>query len=146
MLIQLFYLKFGLEQTGSTHKELMELEHEIQTNINAISSLDEDYIIRYFWSLIRTTLRTNYFQQTNDQLKDYLSFKLNTSKVPDLPPGQPMYEIFVYSTRFEGIHLRSAKVSRGGIRWSERTESKKFGDCTFWCQRWVYSKKNRDYI
>lgn len=122
MLIQLFYLKFGLEQNSTTKKELLELEHEIKTNIDAISSLDEDYIVRYLWSLINATLRTNYFQKNKDEFKEYLSFKLDSSKVPDLPSGQPMYEIFVYSTRFEGIHLRSDKVSRGGIRWSERPE------------------------
>jgi glutamate dehydrogenase len=122
MLIQLFYLKFGLKQKPTTQKEMLKLEDEIQTSIDAISSLDEDYIVRYFCSLIKATLRTNYFQKIKGEFKEYLSFKLNSSKVPDLPPGQPMYEIFVYSTRFEGIHLRSAKVSRGGIRWSERPE------------------------
>lgn len=79
--------------------------------------------MRYFWSLMKATLRTNYFQKNHAGLsKDYLSFKLKSSEIPDLPPGQPLYEIFVYSTRFEGIHLRSTKVARGGIRWSDRPE------------------------
>lgn len=121
MLIQLFYLKFSPNQHSGT-KETTELEQKIQNDIDAISSLDEDYILRYFWSLIKATLRTNYFQEINGHPKDYLSFKLNSSQIPDLPPGQPMLEIFVYSTCFEGIHLRSAKVSRGGIRWSDRPE------------------------
>ncbi|WBV70800.1 NAD-glutamate dehydrogenase [Legionella pneumophila] len=99
------------------------LEQKIQINIDAISSLDEDRIMRYFWSLMKATLRTNYFQKNHAGLpKDYLSFKLKSSEIPDLPPGQPLYEIFVYSTRFEGIHLRSTKVARGGIRWSDRPE------------------------
>lgn len=122
-LIQLFYLKFSLKQNTANKNKRTELEHEIRADIDAITSLDEDYIIRFFWSLIKATLRTNYFQLSSDgQPKDYLSFKLNSAKVPDLPPGQPIYEIFVYSTRFEGIHLRSAKVARGGIRWSDRPE------------------------
>ncbi|KTD55952.1 NAD-glutamate dehydrogenase [Legionella sainthelensi] len=122
-LIQLFYLKFSLKQNSTIQKEKIALEHEIQTDIDAINSLDEDHIVRYFWSLIKATLRTNYFQHNSEgQLKEYLSLKLDSTKVPDLPPGQPIYEIFVYSARFEGIHLRSAKVARGGIRWSDRPE------------------------
>ncbi|MFJ1268199.1 NAD-glutamate dehydrogenase [Legionella lytica] len=122
MLIQLFSLKFNPQQNAATKKSMEQLEHEIQTRIDDISSLDEDYIIRYFWSLIKATLRTNYFQTGNGHVREYLSFKLDSAQIPDLPPGQPMYEIYVYSPRFEGIHLRSAKVSRGGIRWSERPE------------------------
>lgn len=122
-LIRLFYLKFGLKQKTAHKKEMTALEKEIQTSIDAISSLDEDRIMRYFWALMTATLRTNHFQTNHEgQPKDYLSFKLKSSEIPDLPPGQPFYEIFVYSTRFEGIHLRSAKVARGGIRWSDRPE------------------------
>lgn len=122
-LIELFYLKFNLKQNATTKNKMAELDHEIRADIDAITSLDEDHIIRYFWSLIKATLRTNYFQLNSDgEPKNYLSFKLHTAKVPDLPPGQPLYEIFVYSTEFEGIHLRSAKVARGGIRWSDRPE------------------------
>ncbi|HAT8178068.1 TPA: NAD-glutamate dehydrogenase [Legionella pneumophila] len=122
-LIHFFYLKFGLKKKSSLQKEMSAFEQKIQTSIDAISSLDEDRIMRYFWALMKATLRTNYFQMNNEeQPKDYLSFKLKSSEIPDLPPGQPLYEIFVYSTRFEGIHLRSAKVARGGIRWSDRPE------------------------
>ncbi|HAU1757896.1 TPA: NAD-glutamate dehydrogenase [Legionella pneumophila] len=122
-LIHFFYLKFGLKRKSTIHKDISALEQKIQINIDAISSLDEDRIMRYFWSLMKATLRTNYFQKNHAGLsKDYLSFKLKSSEIPDLPPGQPLYEIFVYSTRFEGIHLRSTKVARGGIRWSDRPE------------------------
>ncbi|HHQ8861925.1 TPA: NAD-glutamate dehydrogenase [Legionella pneumophila] len=122
-LIHFFYLKFGLKRKSTIHKDISALEQKIQINIDAISSLDEDRIMRYFWSLMKATLRTNYFQKNHSGLsKDYLSFKLKSSEIPDLPPGQPLYEIFVYSTRFEGIHLRSTKVARGGIRWSDRPE------------------------
>ncbi|MBI2786283.1 MAG: NAD-glutamate dehydrogenase, partial [Legionella longbeachae] len=122
-LIRLFYLKFDLQQNSNTKQEMADLDHEIQTDIDAIHSLDEDQIIRYFWSLIKATLRTNYFQSNADgQPKEYLSFKIHSAQVPNLPPGQPIYEIFVYSTRFEAIHLRSSKVARGGLRWSDRSE------------------------
>src|SRR5674476_888691 len=52
--------------------------------------------------------------------KSYVSFKLDPKKVPDLPAPRPMYEIWVYSPRFEGVHLRFGKVARGGLRWSDR--------------------------
>jgi glutamate dehydrogenase len=69
------------------------------------------------------TLRTNYFQPGADgRPKGYLSFKLDSAKVPDLPLPRPMYEVFVYSPRMEGVHLRGGKVARGGIRWSDRRE------------------------
>src|SRR4029077_786019 len=69
------------------------------------------------------TLRTNYFQM--DLLgknKPYLSFKLDPSKIPEMPLPLPKYEIYVFSPRFEGVHLRAGKVARGGIRWSDRRE------------------------
>lgn len=122
-LVELFYLKFGLQQTGATQKKMAALDESIHQEIDKISSLDEDRIVRYIWSLIKASLRTNYFQTDhNGQAKDYLSIKFETALIPDLPPGQPMLEIFVYSPRFEGIHLRSDKVARGGLRWSDRPE------------------------
>ena len=69
------------------------------------------------------TLRTNYYQtKENGEIKNCLSLKIESAKVPEMPLPRPMYEIFVYSPRFEGIHLRNAKVARGGIRWSDRRE------------------------
>ena len=86
-------------------------------------SLDDDRILRSFLRLIQATLRTNYFQLGDEgQAKPYLSFKLDPELVPDLPLPRPMYEIWVYSPRTEGVHLRGGKVARGGIRWSDRRE------------------------
>lgn len=122
-LIQLFLLKFALNQKATVTKQIAELEAQIQTDLDAITSLDEDRIMRRYWDLIKATLRTNYFQTTaDDKPKEYLSFKLDSGLVPELPLPRPMYEIFVYSPRFEAIHLRSAKVARGGLRWSDRRE------------------------
>lgn len=79
--------------------------------------------MRSLWKLIGATLRTNYFKKTSEgKFKEYFSFKLASAQVPDLPLPHPLYEVFVYSPRFEAIHLRSAKVARGGIRWSDRRE------------------------
>src|SRR5205814_7876544 len=74
-------------------------------------------------SIIRAMLRTNYFQHgPGGEPKAYLSFKLDPAGVPDLPAPRPMFEIFVYSPRMEGVHLRAGPVARGGIRWSDRRE------------------------
>src|SRR5690606_17991098 len=69
------------------------------------------------------SLRTNYFQKSSDdQDKDYLSIKLNPRAVPGMPEPKPAFEIFVYSPRVEGVHLRGSKVARGGLRWSDRLQ------------------------
>jgi len=122
-LVALFNLKFMLNQKAHTAKTIEALENTIQNSLEAVTSLDDDRILRRFWYLIKATLRTNYFQTNSDgNPKEYLSFKLKSADIPELPLPQPLYEIFVYSPRFEGIHLRSAKVARGGIRWSDRLE------------------------
>lgn len=87
-----------------------------------VQSLDEDKILRAFKQMIAATLRTNAFQKDGNQLKSYMSFKLESSKVPELPKPVPYREIFVYSPRVEGVHLRFGKVARGGLRWSDRRE------------------------
>jgi glutamate dehydrogenase len=100
-----------------------EIEAKIIKSLDDVNSLDEDRIIHRVLDLIKATLRTNYFQfQSDKQPKTYLSFKLDSAAVPELPLPVPLYEIFVYSPRFEGIHLRNTKVARGGIRWSDRRE------------------------
>ena len=73
--------------------------------------------------IICSILRTNHFQKNEDgSYKSLLSFKFNSSKVPELPLPRPFAEIFIYSPRVEGIHLRGGKVARGGLRWSDRQE------------------------
>ncbi len=122
-LITLFNLRFCLTQKKSAAKLIDDLNTTIQNSLESVSSLEDDRILRRFWHVIKATLRTNYFQTTADgKPKDCLSFKLKSSEVPELPLPHPLYEIFVYSPRFEGIHLRAAEVSRGGIRWSDRRE------------------------
>ena len=73
--------------------------------------------------VVRATLRTNFYQRAADgEPKNYLSFKFDPAMVPDLPLPRPKFEIFVYSPRVEGVHLRMGYVARGGIRWSDRRE------------------------
>jgi len=90
--------------------------------MNQVASQDEDRILRSFVAMIHATLRTNYFQLREGRPSDYISFKLDSSKVPDLPKPRPYREIFVCSPRVEGVHLRFGSVARGGLRWSDRRE------------------------
>jgi glutamate dehydrogenase len=92
--------------------------------LEKVSSLDEDRILRSFMTVINATLRTSYFQTKGGggAHKDYISFKFDPAKVPDLPKPRPYREIFVYSPFVEGVHLRFGPVARGGLRWSDRRE------------------------
>ena len=91
--------------------------------VDGVASLDEDRILRGFLQTVRAVLRTNYFQADEDgRAKPYLSLKLDPKRIPDLPEPRPMFEVYVYSTRVEAVHLRGGKVARGGIRWSDRKE------------------------
>ena len=73
--------------------------------------------------LLVQLLRTNFYQVDSEgKPKSYISIKLNSKAIPGVPKPHPMFEIFVYSPRFEGVHLRCGKVARGGLRWSDRRE------------------------
>jgi glutamate dehydrogenase len=86
-------------------------------------SLDDDRILRAYAAIVDATLRTNYYQRTQDgEAKPYVSLKLDPGALPELPKPRPKFEIFVYSERVEGVHLRSSSIARGGIRWSDRRE------------------------
>ena len=117
-LVQLFHLHFNPEQRAD---EFAPLREEYLADLNAIESLDQDRIFKQLLNLIEATVRTNFFQREDGPLP-YLSFKIESALVDGLPEPHPLYEIFVYSARFEGIHLRGGKVARGGIRWSDRKE------------------------
>ena len=96
--------------------------------LDRVSSLDEDRIVRSFIGVIDATLRTSYYLNVNNVPRadggprDYVSYKLDSSRVPDLPKPRPYREIFVYGVRVEGVHLRFGPVARGGLRWSDRRE------------------------
>jgi len=116
-LVKFFLLKFDLKKKSAD--VISAQEEVIKKKLESVSSLDEDRILRYFLEIMKATLRVNYFKQ---EKMNYLCFKLSSHEVPELPLPRPLFEIFVYSPRFEGIHLRSEKVARGGIRWSDRRE------------------------
>jgi glutamate dehydrogenase len=108
-------------QTEMVHAALIRL-------LDGVSSLDEDRILRSFIGVIDATLRTSYYLNTLDRPRadggprDYVSYKLDSSLVPDLPKPRPYREIWVYGSRVEGVHLRFGPVARGGLRWSDRRE------------------------
>ena len=100
-----------------------DLEERIMRSLDEVSSLDHDRILRSYLTNVKATLRTNYFQTDADgQPLDRLSLKMDPSVIPDLPEPRPKFEIFVYSPRVEGVHLRFGAVARGGLRWSDRRD------------------------
>jgi glutamate dehydrogenase len=99
--------------------EIQAIDHAL----DAVESLDEDRILRAFLTLVVKTLRTNYYQTLpSGGPKPALAVKLASHDIDLLPPPRPLYEIYVYSPRVEGVHLRAGMVARGGIRWSDRRE------------------------
>lgn len=122
-LVKLFHTRFGLtEQSEEARAAAFELcEKDLLDSLDGVDQLNEDRTIRRYIELIKATLRTNYFQKDEQgEDKSYLSFKLKPALISDMPLPRPMFEIFVYSPRVEGVHLRGGKVARGGLRWSDR--------------------------
>lgn len=122
LLLELFKARFCPEHLASEN-QLLTIKQKIHDALEQVSNLNEDRILRQYFRVIEATLRTNYYQtDLKERYKSYFSFKIHCKEVPDLPLPVPLYEIFVYSPRVEAIHLRVAKVARGGIRWSDRRE------------------------
>ncbi|MET7766285.1 NAD-glutamate dehydrogenase [Streptomyces sp. NPDC005393] len=123
LLVSLFEARMSPERQRAGTELTDALMEELDAALDQVASLDEDRILRSFLTLIKATLRTNHFQKNGDgRPHDYLSIKLDPQAVPDLPAPRPAYEIWVYSPRVEGVHLRFGKVARGGLRWSDRRE------------------------
>ncbi|HWF99589.1 MAG TPA: NAD-glutamate dehydrogenase [Steroidobacteraceae bacterium] len=107
--------------TGGDSSE--EIAAQIRASLDSVASLDEDRILRAYLGLVQATLRTNFYRRgADDRALPYLSLKLDPGAIPELPLPRPKFEIFVYSPRVEGVHLRMGYVARGGIRWSDRRE------------------------
>ncbi|MCW8886951.1 MAG: NAD-glutamate dehydrogenase [Motiliproteus sp.] len=120
-LVELFYARFHPDGTNLHQQEA--LKEAIITDLDAVPSLTDDRIIRRYLDLMLASLRTNFFQtDRQDKPKAYFSFKFSPQDIPDIPQPRPMFEIFVYSPRVQGVHLRGGKVARGGLRWSDRDE------------------------
>ena len=123
-LARLFEARFDPALKDSTRaSQLRSLTREIDEAQEKVTSPDDDRILRAFRSVIGATLRTNHYQRGADgQPKQYLSLKFDPKAIAELPKPRPMFEIWVYAPRVEGVHLRMGKVARGGLRWSDRRE------------------------
>ncbi|PCE22820.1 NAD-glutamate dehydrogenase [Paraburkholderia acidicola] len=124
--VELFIARFDPaagEMPEVRENRTAQLRKGIEAALDKVPNLDEDRILRQFLGVIGATQRTNYYQRDAEgKPKPYLSFKFDPSQVPGLPEPKPMFEIWVYSPRVEGVHLRGGRVARGGLRWSDRRE------------------------
>ncbi|MEO8803805.1 MAG: NAD-glutamate dehydrogenase domain-containing protein [Rudaea sp.] len=109
-------------RSESRETQYMAIVAALRILLDRVASLDEDRILRAWLGAIGAMLRTSYFQTPGGKAREYISFKFDPSKVPDLPKPKPYREIFVYAPRMEGVHLRFGPVARGGLRWSDRRE------------------------
>src|SRR5690606_10389010 len=122
-LVELFLSTFDPDLEPQARAEGRDLHaRTLAAELERTTTLDEDRILRAFASVVQATLRTNFFQLAAGGPKPYVSFKLDPTRLAELPRPRPMFEIFVYSQRVEGVHLRQGKIARGGIRWSDRRE------------------------
>ncbi len=124
LIVNLFRLRFdpSPRPDGGEDAEARQLA-AIESALDRVDNLSEDRVLREYVALVQATTRTNFWRTDKDgRRRPFLSFKFDPSKVPALAEPRPMFEIFVYSTRFEGVHLRGGKVARGGLRWSDRPE------------------------
>ena len=148
-LISMFDVRFNPDFDDKRELKTKEYADAVRTALEHVTSLDADRILRAFSGAIRATLRTNYYQspaarsrpadqaagqrhaagntaagtaETSGSRADSVTLKFDSLRVPELPLPRPRFELFVYSPRFEAIHLRGGPVSRGGLRWSDRRE------------------------
>ncbi|MET8948027.1 NAD-glutamate dehydrogenase [Streptomyces sp. NPDC004542] len=123
LLVSLFEARMSPDRQRAGMEIVDALLEELGAALDQVASLDEDRILRSFLTVIKATLRTNFFQDTRGgEPHAYVSMKFDPQAIPDLPAPRPAYEIWVYSPRVEGVHLRFGKVARGGLRWSDRRE------------------------
>ncbi len=120
-LVNFFYSKFQYKY-DNRQKFQAKFEEEILLYLENVQTTSEDKVLRGVYLLIVAMNRSNYFHTHVQKNMEYISFKLDSKKIPNLPRPIPYSEIFVYSNKFEAVHLRGGAVSRGGIRWSDRGE------------------------
>ena len=126
LAIDLFLARFdpalGEAASDARKQKLDPLEAEITGALEGVATLDEDRILRRFLNAVRCTLAHQLLADRPGAPKDWISIKIDSRAIDELPAPRPLVEIFVYSPRMEGIHLRGGRVARGGIRWSDRRE------------------------
>ena len=125
-IVQLFHARFdprlAIPADERAHKQA-EIQAQIESALQGVESLDEDRILRRFVNAVVAAVRTNFYQLDGaGQPTSTIAIKFESRKIEEMPAPRPLYEIFVYSPRLEGAHLRFGKVARGGIRWSDRPQ------------------------
>ncbi len=121
LLLRRFHLLLGPAAADAEAADAA--RSEILARVDEVANLSEDSALRALLNVIDATQRTNYFQPEADgRPKDYISFKFRSELIHGMPPPKPKFEVFVHSRRMEGIHLRSGRIARGGLRWSDRPE------------------------
>ncbi|HUP73110.1 MAG TPA: NAD-glutamate dehydrogenase domain-containing protein [Acidimicrobiales bacterium] len=121
LLLRMFHARFDPERSNTEAAECALVRTELEAALHAVESLDHDVILRTAGASIAATVRTNFYcTDAEGRPLPYLAFKFDPALVPGLPLPRPRHEIFVYSPRTEGVHLRAGRVARGGIRWSDR--------------------------
>ncbi len=120
-MLELFLARFDPDDPDESRAD--QIRERLKDAIDGVESLDEDRILSGFLSVITAMLRTSFFRRDDSGAPlSYLSFKLEPQEISLLPKPRPRFEVFVYSPRFEAVHLRGGKVARGGLRWSDRPE------------------------
>ena len=124
--LELFHVRFDPARkmgAGERQAAAAALRPRIEGALAGVPSLDEDRILRQVLNLIDATVRTNFYRPDADgRLPATLAFKLDSKAVEAAPQPRPFREIWVYSARVEGVHLRFGPIARGGIRWSDRAQ------------------------
>jgi glutamate dehydrogenase len=124
-IVALFHARFDPRAEADIARRVRQTEiaAAIEAALDKVPSLDEDRILRHFVNAVQSAIRTNFYQIGDDgHPKQQVAIKYESGKLTTLPAPRPLYEIFVYSPRVEGVHLRFGKVARGGIRWSDRPQ------------------------
>ncbi|MEL6693918.1 MAG: NAD-glutamate dehydrogenase domain-containing protein, partial [Pseudomonadota bacterium] len=122
-LISLFASRFDPDLEGDRAAQTRDLQSKIERELESVPSLDHDRVIRRLSELVAAIQRTNFFQTTSDgQSLPFISFKIASRELVDLPDPKPYREIFVDSPQVEGVHCRFGPVARGGLRWSDRRD------------------------
>jgi len=122
-IVELFHARLDPRAEEGREAKQQAITARIEDEFQKVESLDEDRILRHFVNAVQSAIRTNFYQTDKDgQPKALIAIKFESGKITDMPLPRPLYEIFVYSPRVEGVHMRFGKVARGGIRWSDRPQ------------------------
>ncbi len=118
-LVRLFTAAHDPKASGNRDEAIKSAAAKFDDALRDVRGIDDDRILKQMRAVVGATLRTNAFAP---QAAEALAFKIESKLVPGLPAPVPYREIWVYSPRVEGIHLRGGPIARGGLRWSDRRD------------------------